>query len=471
MLARSKQSKKDDQTLHRAIISDIVLWMILVLALAVGVYWFAIRMPEMNGQTILLKFRDANQITRGSAVTMLGTDVGFVKNIRIHRDHVDVLVQTFSRSLAIPSGATFTVLFNGLAGSKSIDIEVPRMPMPEINGQPIYIVAEPIRLKTLLDYMVDMTQALTAGANNITDFFGKRKPVEELQFNIHQAHQQIQESLDSMQELDTQMRTFQHDVHQSTVNGLQTAQRFKKRARYIEQIFDPAELKPQVNSVLTSIQMFRQAVVPDFPGGSSHASRGLERWRYAQSVVDPWITTANRYVSLFPLDQILTRIEAGEDRFIAFLDQAQAFLQCNDKQQLQQLRQNIQTFNRHILTLNLKLEASSGNNIRSTPRVQPYTPCCPPLQTPRQPAKPPVRPPSAHAVKPFPIVDRSGAVQRHADTWWDRHPAAKKQAPPTRAGAYSPPKQKKPSLVDSILQGAGNLAGQCWSALVDFLAS
>jgi hypothetical protein len=473
MRANVEQVKKDDSPLHRAIISDIVLWVILALALALGIYWFAIRMPEMNGQTILLKFRDANQITRGSAVTMLGTDVGFVKNIQIHNDHVDVMVQTFSKSLSITSGATFTVLFNGLAGSKSIDIEVPKTPMPEIDGKPIYIVAEPIRLKTLLDYMVDMTQALTVGAENITDFFGKRKPVEELQFNIHQAHEWTQASLQGMGQSLDKMRELRQELEQATERGVQTAGRFNRRSVWLIEKTDPRLNRPKVESVLQSVQNIRRAFVPASPGGQPPLTIHLGSWKRIQEGLNPKLTQFTRRVNAGSLDQILTRIESGEDRFIDFLDQAQAFFQCHGKCQFQQFRQNIQAFNRQVLALNLKLESRQGNAVPQ----QPYTPCCPPLSPPQTaPQKSTHRPPAAKAVKLFPIVDQTGTRQKNPNTWWEHHPAAKRDAD-TKAerlqNQHVPPSTRKeePVFFAPVIQGMGNFASMVWDSLVAFFTS
>lgn len=469
MLARLRHSRKSDLPLHRAIISDIILWIFLVLGALVAVYWFAIRMPEQDGQTILLKFRDANQITRGSAVTMLGTDVGYVKSIHIHQDHVDVFVQTFSKSLSIPSGATFTVVFNGLAGSKSIDIEVPRVPLPEMEGHPIYTVAEPIRLKTILDYIVDMTQGLTEGAEIIADFFGKKKPVEELQFNIHQAHQWTLDSLAYAEQITRDMRSFRQDLDQGVNSGARVLTNLSHRAKLMAARSKPERIRPEVVSALQTLHSIRNAVVADDPRQSPFALR-IQRWNDGAMKVKLWTEQTNQKVQAFPLAHILDRIECGEDSFISFLDQIQAFFECNDKQKLQEFRQNIQAFNRQVIAIGLKMGAA-------VPANKPYTPCCPPLSQPKRTPMHPVRPSTSDAAPAFPVVDRSGTIQRHPNAWWDRHPSAKKEvasSPPDNQ--YIRPGQKdekdtEQSFFIPLLQGMSGFVGIIWDNLIAFFTS
>lgn len=473
MLARFKHLSKSDLPLHRAIISDIALWVVLALLLALGTYWFAIRLPERHGQSILLKFRDANQITKGSTVTMLGTDVGYVKNIRIHQDHIDVLVQTYSKSLPIPSGATFTVLFNGLAGSKSIDIEVPKTPMPQVGGRPVYTVAEPIRLKTLLDYMVDMTQALTMGAENITDFFGKKKPIEELQFNIQEAHQWSLDTLAYSNVLERDMRQFQHDAHHESTQAIHTLSTFNRKAILYGQRSNPEKVRPMVVSALQTLRQIRHAFIPEAPGKPTLHTH-LLHWQQTASQMSNWSHQASLKVQDFPLSQVLDRIEIGEDRFIAFLDQMQAFFEQNNGQPLQQLRQNIQAFNRQVLALSLKLDvlqpsaAQQQSGAVPTPGCAPTSSTCPP---PRIPMKPP-RPPASGAVQTFPIVDRGGHEQKHANTWWDHHPAAQKEI--TSKGyhaepSYVQPKKqinpKEPAFIASIQQNFSTFFETVWETI------
>jgi ABC-type transporter Mla subunit MlaD len=137
-------------------------------------------------QEITLSFHNANEISKGSSVRFLGVDVGYVKNVSLQKDHVNVTLETYPNMLHIPSGAEASILFTGLVGSKSIEIELPNKGVP-IPGSKSLITIEPVRLKQALDAQNEIAQALQGGAENFTDFFGKQKSVEELQLNVRSA--------------------------------------------------------------------------------------------------------------------------------------------------------------------------------------------------------------------------------------------------------------------------------------------
>lgn len=182
--------KKRAVTLDRAIISDILLWLLVVLLLAYFVKLFAIDIPEQHGQRITLPFRDASAIIVGSPVRMMGLEIGYVSNIEVRADHIDVTIQTNPDAVPLPSGTTFTILFTGLGGSESIEASLPEEVKPRDlkSDHPVYLVNEPIRLNKVLKTSTDVTQALQQGAENIADFFGKKKPITVLQLNIRQVH-------------------------------------------------------------------------------------------------------------------------------------------------------------------------------------------------------------------------------------------------------------------------------------------
>jgi ABC-type transporter Mla subunit MlaD len=182
--------KKRALTVDRAIISDILLWLLVALLLAYFIKLFAIDIPEQHGQRITLPFHDASAIIVGSPVRMMGLEIGYVSNIQVRNDHIDVTIQTNPDSVPLPSGTTFTILFTGLGGSESIEAALPEDVKPKDlkSDKPVYLVNEPIRLNKVLKTSTDVTQALQQGAENIADFFGKKKPISILQLNIRQVN-------------------------------------------------------------------------------------------------------------------------------------------------------------------------------------------------------------------------------------------------------------------------------------------
>lgn len=189
-------------TFDKAIISDIALWLTLAFLLAFIAYFLLVEFPTRRGQRITLHFQDASAIIVGSPVRMMGLEIGHVADLKVRWDHVDVILQTDSDAPPIPPGAIFTILFTGLGGSESLEATLPDplsppvlLPVPQNSSAP-YLVEEPIRLHQVLQSSVDTTRALQQGAENIADFFGKRKSVKALQFNIRQLHDWSDESID-----------------------------------------------------------------------------------------------------------------------------------------------------------------------------------------------------------------------------------------------------------------------------------
>lgn len=343
-------------TFNRAIISDILLWIALVLVVGLGAQFLLGTMLDRQGTSIVLKFRDASELTRGSMVRMMGTEVGFVEDLTIYPDHVQVRLRIYRGTLSIPSGSTFTVLFTGLAGAKSIEINLPDVPRPSIQGRPVYLVEEPIRLKDALHYTMDITQALQMGAENISDFFGKKKPVEELQFNIQQSLRYSAETTAFMDAFNRDLRWLRDEMSNNTLDTTSNLQRYNQQLAQLAVQTHPHRLRPAVEQTLNDLQRFNAF------------------WQSAESSSRPATSQAPRYVARLHqvnqagyhlnqrLDTMLNRWRAGQspghrlaqweaslmqaDRGLA---QIERILPPNPGPRLHRARQQLQQFNHTLL--------------------------------------------------------------------------------------------------------------------------
>ncbi len=170
----------------RGILSDGILWLFLLAAL-VGAYHFFVTLPNSQRQVITLQFHDANEIIEGTNVRLMGVDVGYVNGVEIEDEHVNVKIQMTRDAIQIPEGTTATIKFTGLVGSKSLELMPPEKVKnsgPSMKPPHAYVtVEEPIRLRDTIQYNIDIANALKGGAENFSDFFGRQKPIEELQYN------------------------------------------------------------------------------------------------------------------------------------------------------------------------------------------------------------------------------------------------------------------------------------------------
>lgn len=359
--------------LDKAIISDLALWVFLALLLAYGAYYFAVLLPEKHGQTIVLPFRNVNEVSRGSSVRMMGLDVGYVSDVRMRGDHVEIKVQTYPDILRIPSGARFTILFTGLAGAKSIEIELPDKPAPLVGGRPIYYTEEPIRMKDMLNTNIDVTQALQKGAENIADFFGKKKPVEELQFNINQFHAGSRTAVKGVISLNHALVELREDIVENTSNAVDTLKQLGGGVGKVADFTTLSTLRPKVEGFLHAARHFGDTL------------RGEE-----QSVVN--MTALNRYaITLNRLgtqqDQAIrilngstfgSRLQRGFIQFSQWqgnldqaLTQADQFFHRFSPASLQQARLAIQSFNRKLIKWDAIITAKIQRKPRKSPVKQP----------------------------------------------------------------------------------------------------
>lgn len=372
MIASLKRVINQKVSLDRAIISDFALWFLLAFLLAYGVYLFAIAIPAKRGQTIILHFRDANEISKGSPVRMMGTEIGFVDDVHIRRDHVDIKVQTNPGTLRIPSGSTFTILFTGLAGAKSIEVDLPKTPQPVGKDGPIYLVEEPIRMKDTLNASIDVIQALQKGAENITDFFGKRKPVEELQFNIRQAYRMSAIAGRNTTALNQAILKLQHDITDNTLEAIDTLGGLNHASRQLAQYSQPTTLRRDINDVIGFGKKLAILSQSQSQGAINtiRLSRRLTRINQHNAHLNRQIHGLIGQVRQAPLKPWLDNLYKQGGQFSTFLDQADAYFSTDHMPALRHARQAIQDFNLNLERLNQKLNQVQVNQT-SHPKQKP----------------------------------------------------------------------------------------------------
>ena len=103
---------------------EILIW-ILIILFGVGAikYHFAKKQGELRAYRVFLQ--DVDGLIEGSSVRMMGVPVGYVKNISIVQDYVYVKFVLTEPNVSLPKGVVATVEFNGMAGSKSLELYSP----------------------------------------------------------------------------------------------------------------------------------------------------------------------------------------------------------------------------------------------------------------------------------------------------------------------------------------------------------
>ncbi len=105
-------------------------------------------MPDVDGMIV------------GSPVKFMGVQVGYIQKINIVNNNVYVKFVITEEGVSIPQGSIATVEFNGLGGSKSLEITQPTK--ESLGSNKLIVVNEPKRLFRSLTLLNDMFDKIGA---------------------------------------------------------------------------------------------------------------------------------------------------------------------------------------------------------------------------------------------------------------------------------------------------------------------
>ncbi|MEM0951999.1 MAG: MCE family protein [Cyanobacteria bacterium P01_H01_bin.74] len=195
-----------------SLISDLTLWALLFILGTSLLYYCAVYRPNQRTQTIHLKFHDVNEISKGSSVRAMGTDIGYVSNVQLKNDYADVTIKTYPDMMRIPEGSIFTILFTGLGGAKSIEVRLPQEKKAgriDCEKHPCFIAEEPIRMRDTTEAWLRSTKALQNGAETTAEFLGDSNSQEALPENIFRFNTTISKAIRSIDH--TKLALSQHN--------------------------------------------------------------------------------------------------------------------------------------------------------------------------------------------------------------------------------------------------------------------
>lgn len=109
---------------------------------------YQIFMPDVDGMIV------------GSPVKFMGVQVGYIQKINIVNNNVYVKFVITEEGVSIPQGSIATVEFNGLGGSKSLEITQPTK--ESLGSNKLIVVNEPKRLFRSLTLLNDMFDKIGA---------------------------------------------------------------------------------------------------------------------------------------------------------------------------------------------------------------------------------------------------------------------------------------------------------------------
>ena len=122
---------------------ELSVWILFILLIVLGIVLYNSYCHKNFGRYQIF-MQDIDGIIVGSPVRMLGINVGYVKHIKPVNDMVYIDFVINKKGIEIPKGSKITVEFNGLGGSKSLEIYTPEEKYD--SNMPSLTIQQPRRL-------------------------------------------------------------------------------------------------------------------------------------------------------------------------------------------------------------------------------------------------------------------------------------------------------------------------------------
>lgn len=103
---------------------EVIIWLLLIV-LCVGSFRIHQAKKNQSLPAYRIFMQDVDGLIEGASVRMMGVPIGYVKTISIVQDNVYVKFVLTNQEVKLPQGVIATVEFNGMAGSKSLELYPP----------------------------------------------------------------------------------------------------------------------------------------------------------------------------------------------------------------------------------------------------------------------------------------------------------------------------------------------------------
>lgn len=174
--------------IHKYIRIEFIIWFFILCLLVTGV-----RVHRHNKAKELVTYQffmpDVDGIIVGSPVKFMGVQVGYVDRVKIISNDVYLKIVITDKNVILPKGSIATVEFNGMGGSKSLEIYPPTK--ESLASKKIIAVQSPKRLHDSLSLLNEMFDKIDSIMNRMSFFADEAdinemsKGVEDIQNNMN----------------------------------------------------------------------------------------------------------------------------------------------------------------------------------------------------------------------------------------------------------------------------------------------
>lgn len=141
---------------------ELAIWFVILCLVVFGIRIYKYQ-QQKDYKTYQIFMQDVDGLIVGSPVKFMGVQVGYIQKIKLVGDDVYIKFVMNEKEIQIPTGSIATVEFNGLGGSKSLEIYPPTN--QSLSTGKLIVVNSPKRIHDslgLLNQMFDKIGSLTS---------------------------------------------------------------------------------------------------------------------------------------------------------------------------------------------------------------------------------------------------------------------------------------------------------------------
>ena len=153
--------------IHKYILIEFGIWFLILCAVVAGIKIHHYH-KEKELVTYQLFMPDVDGLIAGSPVKFMGVQVGYIEKVKIVANHVYLKIVITDKDVVLPKGSIATVEFNGMGGSKSLEIYPPTD--ESIASNKLIVVQNPKRLHDSLGLLNDMFDKLGSITTKLSFF-------------------------------------------------------------------------------------------------------------------------------------------------------------------------------------------------------------------------------------------------------------------------------------------------------------
>ena len=166
--------------MHKYVWLEFAIWFLILCVCISGV-----RIHNYRKEKALVTYQifmpDVDGLVVGSPVKFMGVQVGFIEKIKIVREEVYVKIVITDKSVTLPKGSVATVEFNGMGGSKSLEVYAPTE--ESLAEKKLLVVQNPTRLNDALGLLSEMFDKIDSITTR-TSFFAKETGMDNMESGI-----------------------------------------------------------------------------------------------------------------------------------------------------------------------------------------------------------------------------------------------------------------------------------------------